>query len=114
MYLSLDGTATVYVNSSVAALNALRGTTFDTTPAKAPDREAPAAPTSRRRARASTVSRCRAAAIGGIFTFASTWTTWRQLAKPPPFSWSTYSFKRDGDLFYYRQIVGAPQPDVDA
>src|SRR5712671_3454410 len=29
IYLSLDGTATVYVNSSIAALNALRGTTFD-------------------------------------------------------------------------------------
>ena len=33
MYLSLDGTATVYVNSSIAALNALRGTSFDTDPA---------------------------------------------------------------------------------
>ena len=29
MYLSLDGTATVYVNSSLPALNALRGTAFD-------------------------------------------------------------------------------------
>ncbi|MBW8863097.1 MAG: hypothetical protein JF601_12145, partial [Acidobacteria bacterium] len=29
VYLALDGTATVYVNSSIAALNALRGTTFD-------------------------------------------------------------------------------------
>ena len=28
VYLSLDGSATVYVNSSIAALNALRGTTF--------------------------------------------------------------------------------------
>ena len=33
MYLALDGTATVYVNSSLAALNALRGTAFDTSPA---------------------------------------------------------------------------------
>ena len=33
VYLSLDGTATVYVNSSLAALNALRGTSFDTSPA---------------------------------------------------------------------------------
>src|SRR6202011_4945803 len=32
MYLSLDGTATVYVNSSVAALDALRGASFDTNP----------------------------------------------------------------------------------
>ena len=32
IYLSLDGTATVYVNSSMAALNALRGTSFDAEP----------------------------------------------------------------------------------
>ena len=39
MYLSLDGTAIVYVNSSVAALNALRGAQFDVDPERAPDRE---------------------------------------------------------------------------
>ena len=32
MYLSLDGSATMYVNSSIAALNALRGTAFDPNP----------------------------------------------------------------------------------
>src|SRR5262249_56657525 len=30
VYLSLDGSATVYVNASVAALDALRGASFDT------------------------------------------------------------------------------------
>ena len=40
MYLSLDGSATVYVNSSIAALNALRGTSFDTRPRARIDREA--------------------------------------------------------------------------
>src|SRR6185295_8147189 len=39
MYLSLDGTATVYVNASVAALDALRGATFDTRPTASLDRE---------------------------------------------------------------------------
>src|SRR3954470_21149599 len=33
VYLALDGTATVYVNTSIAAVDALRGTTFDATPA---------------------------------------------------------------------------------
>jgi hypothetical protein len=33
VYVSLDGSATVYVNSSIAALNALRGTAFDASPA---------------------------------------------------------------------------------
>src|SRR5215470_10041822 len=40
IYLSLDGTATVYVNSSVAALNALRGATLDTSPSARVDRDA--------------------------------------------------------------------------
>ena len=29
------------------------------------------------------------------------------LSSAAPFAWSTYSFKRDGDLFYYKQNVGA-------
>ena len=40
MYLSLDGSATIYVNSSVPALNALRGTSFDVRPNAPLDREA--------------------------------------------------------------------------
>src|ERR1700750_271551 len=40
MYLSLDGSATIYVNSSVAALNALRGTSFDIDPSATIDRGA--------------------------------------------------------------------------
>ena len=40
MYLALDGSAVVYVNSSVAALNALRGTTFDVKPNARVDRAA--------------------------------------------------------------------------
>ena len=40
IYLSLDGTATVYVNSSVPALNALRGTALNTSPTARLDRDA--------------------------------------------------------------------------
>ena len=32
VYLSLDGSATIYVNSSVPVLNALRGASFDVRP----------------------------------------------------------------------------------
>src|SRR3989338_6806260 len=39
VYLSLDGTATVYVNASLVALNALRGTSFATAPNAPLDRE---------------------------------------------------------------------------
>src|SRR4051812_49709587 len=38
IYLSLDGSATVYVNSSMAALNALRGASFDISPIAPIDR----------------------------------------------------------------------------
>src|SRR5262245_33505935 len=40
MYLSLDGSATVFVHSSVPALNALRGSTFDPRPNARLDRDA--------------------------------------------------------------------------
>src|SRR5262245_34842434 len=40
MYLAVDGSATVYVNASVPALNALRGSTFNPDPAADIDREA--------------------------------------------------------------------------
>src|SRR4051812_38804583 len=38
IFLALDGSATVYVNSSVAALDALRGASFDTNPSARIDR----------------------------------------------------------------------------
>src|SRR5438477_1720074 len=38
VYLSLDGSATVYVNSSVPALDALRGASFDPAPNAGLDR----------------------------------------------------------------------------
>ena len=40
VYLALDGSATVYVNASIPALNALRGTSFDPSPNAPIDREA--------------------------------------------------------------------------
>ena len=39
IYLSLDGTATVYVNSSIAALDALRGASFNPDPRTRVDRD---------------------------------------------------------------------------
>jgi hypothetical protein len=106
IYLSLDGTATMYVNSSVAALNALRGTSFDASPA----------------------ARVDAAAIRAFYSTPDTQvtrvTSWRRnnrrfiqaridisdirrLGESPPFAWSTYSFGQDGNTFVYRQTVGA-------
>ncbi|MFI5302063.1 MAG: hypothetical protein ACHREM_28565, partial [Polyangiales bacterium] len=108
MYLSLDGRATLYVNTSVAALDALRGASFDTNPDAAVDRD-----------------RVREYFSSPV-THVTRVTTWRRsnrrfvqvridvgdvtrLAEAKPFAWSTYQFKRDGasDLFLYLQTVGA-------
>lgn len=106
VYLSLDGTATVYVHTSVAALNALRGTSFDTSPAAAIDR----------------------AAIHDYYASPATHVTWvrpsrrsgrrfahvrlevadvRKLSEAAPLAWSTYQFEKRGDLFAYHQTVRA-------
>jgi hypothetical protein len=106
VYVSLDGTATVYVHSSIAALNALRGTAFDTSPAASIDR----------------------AAIREYFSSPVTHVTWvrpsrrsgrrfahirlevqdfRRLSEVAPLAWSTYQFEKKDDLFVYHQVVGA-------
>jgi hypothetical protein len=106
-YLSLDGSATIYVNSSVPALNALRGTSFDTAPSADIDR----------------------GAVRDYFTTAVTRVTRRpalsrrsnrrfvhvrvdvddvrRLSEAPPFAWSAYRFGKDGASYLYEQTVGA-------
>ena len=106
LYLSLDGSATVFVNSSIPALNALRGTAFDPSPA----------------------ARVDISAVRAYFSTSDTNVTWarpsrrnnrrfvhvrlevddvRRLAQAAPFAWSTYQFQRDGSLFVYSQTIGA-------
>ena len=107
IYLSLDGTATVYVNSSLAALNALRGTSFDASPAARVDRARDPHVLFERRPPASRASASRAAAAAASSTCGSTSTTcagWRgrRRSRGRP-----TAFERDGDLFIYRQTVGA-------
>jgi hypothetical protein len=105
VYLSLDGTATVYVNSSLAALNALRGTSFD----------------------ADASARVTTAAVRAYYSSTNTHVTRvtpfrrnnrrhvhvqldvddiRKLGEAAPFAWSVYRFQRDGNLFVYSQTVG--------
>jgi hypothetical protein len=112
MYMSLDGTATLYVSASLAALNALRGTSFDTRP----------------------TARVDVGAIRTYFSSPVTKVTWvrqsrrsgrrfvhvrldvddlRKLTATPPFAWSTYAFNERDGLFVYQQHVGAAaQKDV--
>jgi hypothetical protein len=107
MYLSLDGSATIYVNSSVAALNALRGTSFDADPSATIDR----------------------ATVRDYFTTAVTRVTRRpslsrrsnrrfvhvrvdvddvrRLSEAAPFAWSSYRFTQQDGSYEYEQTVGA-------
>jgi hypothetical protein len=108
MYLSLDGTATVYVNTSVAALDALRGASFDTGPTAPINREkvreffttpvthvAATPTTSRRNGRRFVHVRLDVADV-------------RTLGEAAPFAWSQYEFSREGELYVFRQRVGEP------
>jgi hypothetical protein len=105
VFLSLDGSATVYVNASLPALAALRGLEVDTAPSARLDRgvirEAYETPVSsvtrvtswRRQGRRFVGVRLDVPDI-------------RQLENAEPFSWSTYSLERLDGLLIYRQAVG--------
>jgi hypothetical protein len=108
VYLSLDGSATVYVNSSVAALDALRGASFDTSTNATIDRDAvrawfttPVTTVTRR----PTLSRRSGRRYVHVRLDTDAVTS---LAQAAPLAWSTYAFAKDGDLFAYRQAVGPP------
>ncbi len=106
MYLDVDGSATVFVNASVAALVALRGLDLDVAPRARFDRrsvraafEAPGvevirASTSRRHGRRFVHVRLETADV-------------RQLSRVAPLSWSRYIFDRRDQLFVFEQTVGA-------
>jgi amidase len=106
IYLALDGSATINVNASVPALVALRGADLDVNPRARLDRERVralfAAPGADVRV---TLSR----RDGRRFVHASVDVDdVRQASRLAPLAWSTYRFERRGDVFEYRQQVGAP------
>jgi hypothetical protein len=106
IYLSLDGRATVYVNTSLAALNALRGTTFDVSPAARVDTAAVRAYYSTPATRVVRVSQSRRSNRRFVHVRLDVDDITR-LGGVAPFAWSKYQFTRDGDLFTYLQVVGA-------
>jgi hypothetical protein len=105
VHLSLDGTATIYVNASLAALAALRGVELDLKPASLFDREQVAAlyqgpgfrvvrvTSSRQRGRRFAHVRLEVADV-------------RKLPESKMFAWATIRFDRMGELFRYREDLG--------
>jgi hypothetical protein len=106
MYLSLDGTATLYVNSSIPALNALRGTSFDTDPRIPPSRDAIRDLYSSANTHVTRITLSRRSNRRFIHVRLDV-DDITKLGQSAPFAWSTYAFARDGELFNYRQNVGA-------
>jgi hypothetical protein len=106
VYLNVDGSATVYVNASVAALVALRGVDLDTSPRgrfnrrkvraifEGPYTEVESVTGSRRDNRRYAHLRINVPDVS-------------KLDEASPFAWSQYTFARDGDLLRYQQEVGA-------
>jgi hypothetical protein len=107
IYLSLDGSATVYVNSSLAALNALRGTAFDTDPVVRVDTAAVRSYFTSPVARVVRVGQSRRSNRRFVHVRLDV-ADIRTLSEAPPFAWSKYQFTRDGEMFKYRQTIGAP------
>jgi hypothetical protein len=106
MYLSLDGTATLFVNTSIPALNALRGTSFDARPNARVDRAAirryfttPATQVTR----VSSSRRNNRLFIHVRIAVADV----RALGEAPPFAWSTYQLTADGEPRVFEQTVTA-------
>jgi len=107
MYLALDGSATLYVNTSIAALNALRGTAFDASAAARIDRDAVRQYYSTPVTRVVRVSESRRSGRRFVHVRLDV-SDLRQLASSPPFAWSRYTFDRRGEQFIYKQTVGGP------
>jgi hypothetical protein len=106
MYLSLDGSATLYVNSSIAALNALRGTRFDTAPSTPVDRDAVRAYFNSPWTRVTRVTSSRRSGRRFVHVRLDVGDV-RKLTGAAPFSWSTYEFKRSDDHYAFEQTVGS-------
>ena len=106
IYLSLDGRATVYVNSSIPALNALRGTTFDASPAPRVDTTAVRAYYSTPATRVVRVTQSRRNNRRFVHVRLDV-DDITKLGDVAPFAWSKYQLTRDGDLYRYLQTIGA-------
>jgi hypothetical protein len=105
LYLSLDGSASVYVNTSVAALNALRGASFPINPSAQIDRDAVStffsSPVTR-------VTRTPSLSRRGGRRFVHVRLevdSIERLKQASAFSWSTYRLTKDGNLVVFHQAV---------
>ena len=103
--LSVDGSATVFVNASIPALVSLRGMDLDVRPTAVLDRAKVRALFTSPAARVTRVSRWRR--FGRQFVQVRMEVDdIRKLGSAPPFAWATYQFDRKDGLIVYRQALG--------
>ena len=112
MYLSLDGSATLNVNSSIEALNALRGTTFDPRPRARVDRDSVRRYFTTPSTRVTRVSTSRRRGRQYVHVRVET-DDIATLAAAAPFTWSSYSLARQDEAVVYKQRVGAAAASRD-
>jgi len=106
IYVSLDGSATVYVTGSLAALTALHGAPFDASQRASVDRAAVVRFFSTPLTHVRRVATSRRAGRPFVHVRIDV-DDIRSLGQTTPFAGSTYAFSRGGDLLVYRQAVGA-------
>jgi hypothetical protein len=105
LYVSLDGSATLVVSTSIPALVALRGARFPVDPWARVDRAALREFFSGPGVEVASVSLSRR--HGRRFAHVTLRVTdLNQLARVRPFTWSEYRFARTAELVEYRQAVG--------
>ena len=106
IYLSTDGSATIYLNASIPALVNLRGLDLDARPSANVDRAAVRRLFTSEATRVTRVSRWRR--FGRQFVqVRMAVDDITKLGSAAPFSWATYTVERRDDLLVYRQQLGA-------
>jgi hypothetical protein len=115
IYLSPDGRATIYVNTSIPALVNLRGLDLNTSPTALLDRSAVRALFTSTAAHVVRTSSWRRLGRRFVQVRLSV-DDITKLASAPPFAWATYAIDRRDGLVIYRQTLGAaagrPVPDL--
>ena len=107
LYVSLDGTGTLDVHSSLPALNALRGASFDARPNAPVDRDRVREYFTSPSVRVTRISTSRRNNRRFVHVRMEVDDV-KRLGEAPPLAWSSYHFALDDDLYVFRQKVGAP------
>ena len=106
VYLSLDGTATMYVNSSMPALDVLRGAAFNPDPQARIDREAVRHYYTTPVTRVVSITESRRSGRRFVHVRLDVDDITR-LGESLPFAWSRYDLRRTDSQYLYTQAIGA-------